>query len=83
MKSFICCAFLVLSLTSGPLSAEEVLVREDFESSAIDKGWTWLRESAGGWKLSNGGLLLLTNGDLWQKHNTQENILRRPARRFS
>ncbi len=79
MKSFICWAFLVLCLTGGPLPAEEVLVRESFESSAIDKGWSWLRESAGGWKLSNGGLQLLTNGDLWQKHNTQENILLRPA----
>ena len=80
MKNVISILIASALLLGGTVNAsDEAIFQEDFAGPEIDNTWSWVRESPSGWKLGDGVLQLLTNGDLWEARNTQQNLLLRPA----
>ena len=57
----------------------KVLFEEKF-TDRLDPGWRWLRERPDAWRLADGALVLNTlPGSYWQKQNSSQNTLIRPA----
>ncbi|RTE06346.1 DUF1349 domain-containing protein, partial [Paenibacillus whitsoniae] len=55
---------------------------DPFGASALDSGWSWVREDGANWSLTAApGKLRITatNGDLWFANNNENNILLRKA----
>jgi regulation of enolase protein 1 (concanavalin A-like superfamily) len=73
------CALLILPLVhASGQEKEQVVFIEPFVAK-LDKGWSWVREDAKGWRIDKGVLVIKTSeGSLWQAQNNNRNILVRP-----
>ncbi|MBM3878192.1 MAG: DUF1349 domain-containing protein [Verrucomicrobia bacterium] len=62
-----------------PLKAAEPLFQDDFRGR-LGEGWSWIREEAGAWRVTERGLeLRILPGNLWGGRNNAKNLLVRPA----
>ncbi len=54
---------------------------DDFDASALDDRWTWVREDESLWSLTNspGNMQITSSGSLYQTSNDQKNLLLTPA----
>lgn len=70
---------LVLLFTSLAVAAEPGDFRDPFKEK-LAPGWTWVREDASAWKISDKGLeVRILPGNMWGGANNARNVLVRPA----
>jgi regulation of enolase protein 1 (concanavalin A-like superfamily) len=71
--------FGVALLTMYVRGAEEVLFRDNFKGG-LAKGWSWIREDPGAWRVTQSGLEIhIQPGNMWGPANDARNVLVRPA----
>jgi regulation of enolase protein 1 (concanavalin A-like superfamily) len=76
--ALLCAVFLLPLVNASAQEKEQVVFTEPF-ADKLDKGWSWVREDAKGWRIDKGVLVIKTStGSLWQGQNNNRNILVRP-----
>jgi regulation of enolase protein 1 (concanavalin A-like superfamily) len=79
LHTLACTLALFLPLQTFAVDPPKVLFEEKF-ADRLDPAWRWLRERPDAWRLANGALVIDTlPGSYWQKQNSSQNTLIRPA----
>jgi regulation of enolase protein 1 (concanavalin A-like superfamily) len=82
MKFFsqICLELATLALlATSAVQADEILFQDDFKTRLAD-GWSWLREDAKAWRVTERGLeVRIQPGNMWGSSNDAKNVLVRNA----
>jgi len=72
-------AVLVVAGLGAPALQEDVLFKDDFKGK-LGEGWTWVREDAAAWRVTDRGLeVRLQPGNMWGASNNAKNVLVRPV----
>ncbi len=68
-----------LAMRSFAADSSKVLFEENF-TDRLEPGWKWIRERPDAWRLASGALIVDTlPGSYWEKQNSSQNTLVRPA----
>src|SRR4051794_23791248 len=79
MKTLVLALAAFLPMQAVAADPPKVLFEEKF-TGKLDPGWSWIRERPDAWRLADGALVLDTlPGSYWEKQNSSQNSLVRPA----